>query len=131
MPVTHDSDEWRNLTTTVTRIDRDLLELSKKQQRQHEENVVRMDRIEDTQQTLSTDVAEINRIITRVEGAFDGAKAIGKLIAWLLGFVLLMQSVYMLFGPNIRKSVGLPNSTSAPPAAVSRYQSSEPQSAHQ
>jgi hypothetical protein len=128
MPVTRDSDDWKNLTATVTRIDRDVTELAKTQSRQHTENSSRMDVIEKTQQKLSQDVAEINRIITRVEGAFDGAKAIGKVVAWLLATLIALQTINTLYGPTIRKSLNLPNATNtATPGAVS---SNQPQSAH-
>jgi hypothetical protein len=116
MPVTRDSDDWKELNKAVSRIDGDLRVLAEKQDRQHRENVVRMDRIEQTQQELSVDVEEINRIITRVEGAFDGVVSVGKLIAWLLGFVLLLQTINTLFGPSIRKTIGLPNANAQTPS---------------
>jgi hypothetical protein len=113
------SEDWNKLNATVVRIDRDLVGLSTKQERQHQENVVRMDRIEETQQELSKDVesvskdvAAINRIVTRVETLFNGAVYTGKLLAWLLGIIIALQTIDTLYGPAIRKTMGMPTQSS-------------------
>lgn len=116
MPVRHEDDDWIELNKKVVQIDRDLIALGERQTRQHNENVKRMDQLEVTQKEIQSDVAEIKEVMSEVKGVLIGVKSVGKLLAWLLGIVIALQSVYMLFGPTIRKNIGLPNANAQTPA---------------
>jgi uncharacterized protein (UPF0335 family) len=117
MPVRHDSDEWIQLNKTVSRIDSDLRSLADRQASQHSDNVKRMDRIEATQQELANDVAEIKEVMSEVKGVLIAVKTAANILKWLLGIILALQTLYMLFGPTIRKSLELPNAKVTEPGA--------------
>ena len=136
MPVMHNSPEWLKLNETVTRtetkvdsLEKALEHLANRQALQHKENTLRMDAIEVKAGELNDKVEEIYRVIARVEGAFEGARSIGKLIAWLLGVVIALQTLYVFFGPTIRRNVGLPNAV-VQPQTQGEVLNHAPQSAH-
>lgn len=114
MPVRHEDADWIDLNKKVVQIDRDLIALGERQTRQHNENVERMKVIEATQKELQDDVAQIKEVMSEVKGVLIGVKAIGKLLAWLLGLVIALQTVNTFFGPALRRNLGLPNAQAQP-----------------
>ena len=125
MPVRHEDADWVDLNKKVVQIDRDLVALGERQTRQHNENVKRMDSMEATQKEIQTDVAEIKEVMSEVKGVLIGVKAIGRLLAWLLGIVIALQTINTLYGPAIRKGIGLPNANAQTPT-VSTNKMHEP-----
>ena len=129
MPVLHNSPEWRDLNQTVTEtrvkvgnLEQALERLSKIQDQRHQQNIERMEAIEERAVALDDKVEEIFLAMAEVKGAFEATKSIGKLVAWLLGIVIAWQTISTFFGPMIRSHVGLPNSENHPVISQQSHQ---------
>jgi len=116
MPVMHDSEDWQNVVRDVATLKGDVRAIrsdlhaqTKVQDGRHADNRTRFKALEDEVKSVKTELADLKDVIIQAKGVLEGIKAAAHILKWLLGVAIALQTVYMLFGPSIRKAAHLPN----------------------
>jgi len=99
----------------VSAMNRRLGDQAKQQDERHRDNQDRFRGIENQIEEVRSEVAELKSVIVEAKGVLEGLRTAAHILKWLLGVAIALQTLYMLFGPAIRRTFDLPNAKATQP----------------